>query len=90
VRRQGRNLTKASTTLPGIDGPTDQSRRMSTRQLCISAFANAPIRGSHFRLSLTVRLSVRHNTSVYRECTNRRYYIVIDFVSKSFDFKLPE
>jgi len=69
-------LTKASTTLPGIDGPTDQSRRMSTRQLCISAFANAPTRGSHFRLSLTVRLSVRHNTSVYRECTNRHYYIM--------------
>lgn len=31
ARRQDRSLTEASTTLPGIDGPTDQSRRTSTR-----------------------------------------------------------
>lgn len=89
MRRQDRNLTEASTILPGIDGPTDQSRRMSTRRLRISAFANARTRGSHFRLSLTVRLSVRHNPSVRRVYTNRHYYIMnnaIDFVSK-FDFK---
>lgn len=66
VRRQDRNLTEASTTLPGIDGPTDQSRRTSTRRLRISAFANARTRGSHFRLSLTARLNVRHITP---QCT---------------------
>lgn len=91
VRRQDRNFTKASTILPGIDGPTDQSRRTSTRRLCISAFANARTRGSHFRWSLTARLSVKHNTLVYRECTNGYYTekIAIDFVSKS-DFEPSE
>lgn len=85
MRRQDRNLTEASTILPGIDGPTDQSRRTSTRRLRISAFANARTRGSHFRLSLTARLSVRHNTPAYKGCTRALLYytrkIDIDFVS---------
>ncbi|KAL0130123.1 hypothetical protein PUN28_002012 [Cardiocondyla obscurior] len=44
----------------------------STRRLRISAFTNAQARGSHFRLSLTARLSVRHNTPVQRVHTNRQ------------------